>query len=269
MVVKNKVLDLLDVRNRKPFLHTTRMYPAENGCTSLVAPLVFEKKNKSSLLVYDLRYSPDEFLHLGTEELKNRLFTSFDMLPENINRLPVKSLKINKCPAIAPISILSADIASRIQINPDDCAVNRDKLIANPEFSERVRAAFESHSFPPAEDVDGALYDGFFGRGDKEQIDRVRESTASELSGAGFNFSDNRLDELLFRYRARNWPDSLTKDERNEWKIHCQNCYQNEETGLETYFEELASLRVEYEGDQKAIDVISALEDWGDRLLTA
>jgi len=241
---KNQVLDLIDVRGKKPFIHTTRMYPAEHGCTSLVAPLIFERRNKSSLLVYDLRYSVDEFFELEVGEIKNRLFTPHDERSEDFNRLPVKSLKINKCPAIAPVSILTSDVASRIQLNPDECARNREKLLANPGFCERVREAYESHQFPPSGDVDSALYEGFFDAGDKEQIDFIRESSETELNDAVFNFSDKRLEELLFRYRARNWPESLSDDEKNSWIIHCENSFQNEKTGLEAYFEELAYLRI-------------------------
>ncbi len=264
---KNQILNLIDVRGKKPFLHTTRMYPAENGCTSLVAPLIFERRNKSSLLVYDLRYSPEEFLNLEAAELKNRLFTPLEELPEGVNRLPVKSLKINKCPAIAPVSILTGDVATRIHINPDICAKNRECLISNPAFSERVREAYESQEFQSSGDVDSALYDGFFGAGDKKQIERVRQSSGAELSGAVFNFSDSRLEELLFRYRARNWPESLSEDERGRWIAHCENRYQNEETGLERYFAELASLRIKYGEDHRTTEVIDALEDWGDSLL--
>ena len=264
---KNKVLELVDVRGKKPFLHTTRMYPAENACTSLVLPLVFESKNTSSLLVYDLRHSPEEFFGLSVPTLRDRIFTSSEELEEGANRLPVKSLKINKCPGIAPVSILTDDIAARIKIDPDLCAKHREQIINRSDFIDNVREAYEGNTFPRADDVDQSLYDGFFGDGDKSKINLVRESTSTELSESSFNFSDPRLDELLFRYRARNWPESLSAEEKQEWDQHCLSRYQDEESGLQPYFEELSGLRESHVGDTRACQILDELENWGDSLL--
>ncbi|MBX2870389.1 MAG: exodeoxyribonuclease I [Acidiferrobacterales bacterium] len=264
---KNKVLELLNVRGQKPFLHTTRMYLAEHACTSLVVPLGFEARNKSSLLVYDLRHSPEEFFDLDVPALRDRIFTSKDDLPEDTIRLPVKSLKINKCPAIAPVSALTDEIASRIKINPDLCAKHREQLLNRPGFIEDLRTAYEGNTYPRNADVDQGLYDGFFGEGDKSKITQVRESTANELSDASYQFVDPRLEELLFRYRARNWPDSLAKDEKVEWNEHCMRRYQDEDHGLQPYFEELSALRHEHASDSRACQIIDALERWGDDLL--
>ena len=72
---------------------------------------------------------------------------------------------------------------------------------------------------PPASaaDVDAGLYDGFVGEGDKRRFSEVRATAPHALGSRVFAFSDARLPELLFRYRARNWPDTLTHDERPRW----------------------------------------------------
>ena len=61
---------------------------------------------------------------------------------------------------------------------------------------------------------------GFFSDHDRRAMDQVRASSAVELAGAAWSFEDDRLDELLFRYRARNYPESLTPDERERWETY-------------------------------------------------
>ena len=110
---KNKVAAQLDLIAHNPVLHTSRMYSAETGCTTLVMPMIAEPGNNNSVLVYDLRVDPAPFIDLDSAELIERLFTPSKDLPEGMTRLPVKSIKINKCPALAPRSTLSPQITER------------------------------------------------------------------------------------------------------------------------------------------------------------
>ena len=75
-------------------------------------------------------------------------------------------------------------------------------------------------------DVDEDLYGGFIGPNDRRTLERLRtldgEALAGKLAGRGPAFEDGRLEELLFRYRARNWPATLDDNERARWLQHCQ-----------------------------------------------
>jgi exodeoxyribonuclease-1 len=42
------------------------------------------------------------------------------------------------------------------------------------------------------------------------------------MAGLRPTFQDRRLAELYFRYRARNWPETLTAPERARWEAHCR-----------------------------------------------
>ena len=48
-------------------------------------------------------------------------------------------------------------------------------------------------------------------------MDTIRNTPADELSGLHFNFDDPRLDEMLFRYRARNYLTTLSEEEHKRW----------------------------------------------------
>ncbi len=263
---KDKVAAQVDVRGARPFVHSSRMYPASRGCTSVVLPLGFESKNKSSLLVYDLAQDPDQFLEMDQDSLLLRLFTPREELPDGAERLPVKSLKINKCPAIAPMNTLTEPIAARIQLDLDRCLANRSKIIANPDFVTRIMALFAARSFEDIADVDLALYQGFIDGQDKKLMQQIRESTPAELASGTQTFNDKRLPELLFRYRARNWPESLHPDETERWQEHCEERLQDPESGLEQYFSRITELRAE-KPSLRNIQILDALEQWGDVVL--
>jgi exodeoxyribonuclease-1 len=66
------------------------------------------------------------------------------------------------------------------------------------------------------------LYSGFFDDQDKKLMAQIRRSSPQELAVKRFPFKDARLGELLFRYRARNFPDSLSQQELSRWRDFCQ-----------------------------------------------
>ena len=70
---------------------------------------------------------------------------------------------------------------------------------------------------PP--DPDGALYDGFLDDADRRKFPDIRSTAPEALPARGFTFRDPRLPELLFRYQARNWPDTLETGAREAWDV--------------------------------------------------
>ena len=59
---------------------------------------------------------------------------------------------------------------------------------------------------------------GFFSEHDKQAMEQVRACSPDELADSSFVFEDARLPEMLFRYRARNYPESLSPDELAQWE---------------------------------------------------
>ena len=269
---KRKAAELLDVAAHTPVMHTSRMYPAQTGCTSLVMPLFTESGNKNSVLVYDLRQDPGPFLDLDVPALAASLFTRTADLAEGMVRLTVKSVKINKCPALAPRNTLDAAAAERIAIDQDACDRHWQQLMANPDFLHRVMQAHASREFPAATDVDLALYDGFMGDADRRLLERVRTTSGEDLATTRFNFSDKRLPELLFRYRARNWPQSLSAAETQRWEDYRRHRLQDADGGGsiagQEYFARITVLRDEHRGNATALHILDAIDQWGRGLLT-
>lgn len=220
---KQAVRELLDVARRTPVLHVSSMYPASLGCIALVSPLAVHPRYRNEIIVYDLRRDPAPYVDLPTEELRERLFTRQDDLPEGIDRLPVKTIHINKCPVVVPAGTLTAEAATRWQIDRVISQRHWQCLQSHPAFVQNLARVFAERSYEPETDPDLMLYaGGFFSNDDRRYMEIIRHTRAEALGALALPFEDSRLPEMLFRYRARNYPATLTQDERQAWEVYRQ-----------------------------------------------
>ena len=65
-----------------------------------------------------------------------------------------------------------------------------------------------------------AEYGDFIGNADRRRLNDLRQSTPEKLASSRPGFEDARLTELLWRYRARNFPQSLSPEEQQRWEAH-------------------------------------------------
>ena len=220
---KRQVGSLLDVANMTPVLHVSSMYPAELGCIALVAPLANHPTNKNEVMVFDLRHDPSAFVSLSVDELQLRLFTRQVDLPEGVDRLPVKTVHINKCPVVVPANTLTAEAGERWQIDRERCLGHLQVLRENKAFIKKLQAVYAQREFEAETDPDLMLYGGgFFSNEDRQKMEQVRQASPEQLASMSFPFQDPRLAEMLFRYRARNYPETLADEERAEWEEYRQ-----------------------------------------------
>ena len=268
---KHKAAVQLDLVTHNPVLHTSRMYPAKTGCTTLVMPLSPEPGNANSILVYDLRYDPEMFMSLDAADLSDYLFTRTEALPEGMQRLPVKSVKINKCPALAPRNTLDAEATERIAIDLDACHRHWRKICAYPDFIQRIASAYTLKTFEPTTDVDLALYENLIDKADSVLLPQIRHATPRELAKFRFEFRDKRLPGLLFRYRARNWPETLTNEEACQWEqFRIHRLTETDGGGSITFkdfSDQIATLRHDHADNPPNLAILDALTAWGNNLL--
>lgn len=222
---KQAVRDLIDVARHTPVLHVSSMYPAELGCIALVVPLAMHPTHSNEIIVYDLREDPLPFVHLSPEALRERLFTRQADLPEGVGRLPVKTIHLNKCPVVVPAKTLTPEAAERWQIDAVTSQLHLQSLEAHPHFVQNLSQAFAERSYEPEKDPDLMLYSGgFFGNDDRRRMEMIRATSPESLAELALNFDDPRIPEMLFRYRARNYPETLGPEEQRDWAEyrHCR-----------------------------------------------
>lgn len=220
---KQKLGPLLNLQDKPAMIHTSRMYPASRCHTAMVMPLARDPQNKNAVIVADLRDDPSDLLTLDADTLRERLFTAGDALPAGVKRPALKAIHLNKCPVVVPINTLTDDAAERLEIDRDQHLQHREQLLAASDaLSAKITAVFQPPAYPPVIDVDATLYSGgFFSDNDKRKMQLVREAEPDQLSQLQIPFDDDRLSEMLFRYRARNWPETLDETEKQQWREHC------------------------------------------------
>jgi len=219
---KQYAAKMMNVRQMTPILHVSSKYPASQHCTAVVAPLAMHPTNKNAYIVYDLSVSPTQLLELKAEEIKKRVFTPSSEMPENVDRVPLKAIHINKCPVLAPLSTLDSASAKRIGIKLDVCLKNLQTIKQSHQIREKIRSVFSNAEFEKETDAEYQLYDGFFSDRDKMVFEEIRNYTLEQIKSAQLHFEDSRLAELLLRYKARNYPGSLNDEEQLRWDEYQQ-----------------------------------------------
>ncbi|QNK73114.1 exodeoxyribonuclease I [Variovorax sp. PAMC28562] len=204
----------------KPFLHVSGMFPTERGCLAVMWPLASHPTNKNELIAWDLAYDPAELRDLDVETLRLRLFTRTADLPEGVVRLPVKGIHLNKSPmVVGAIRTLSPAMAERWGIDLEAASRNAEIARGLPDMSA-IWPQVYARPKEATPDVDEDLYGGFVGDADRRRLLRVRGLSPADLARERVGFDDARLEEIVFRYRARNWPETLTAEETERWEAH-------------------------------------------------
>lgn len=267
---KNTVAPLLNLRDRTPVIHVSRMYPSEYCGTALVVPIAQDPTNNNGIIVYDLRHDPSDLINLDADTLRERLFTPYKELPEGVNRPALKTIHINKCPVVVPESTLNDDAAERLQLDRQQHYAHLQQLNAAGDLTEKINAIFTKPDYEANDDPDAGLYSGgFFSANDKRKMDMIRQADPAMLKTMSIPFDDARLPEMLFRYRARNWPESLSADEQEQWQQYRQQRLTDESNGkiltFSRFFEEIETCRQETSSTEKKL-VLSQLEEYGSKL---
>jgi exodeoxyribonuclease-1 len=143
------------------------------------------------------------------------------------------------------------------------------KLREAPGLAEKVRRVFASEAHRERADADAALYDGFLADADRRLFPRIRASSPEGLREFAAQLRDPRCPELLLRYRARNWPDSLDAAEMQQWNEYRRRRLRGDsglsEYDFDSYRASIAILSAQHEAGP-AQAMLDALEDWGRRI---
>ncbi len=265
---KQKISKILNLYKPEVVLHTSGMYPSTICNTTVVYPLAQHPTNKNGIIVFDLRYSPEDLKNLNADEIIERLYTPGDQLPEGVKRIPLKTIHINKCPVVAPVSTLDKMSAERTEINQQQYLEHLKALQEIPDLNEKLNKIYNHNPFTPETDPDKSLYSGgFFSPDDRKRMNDLRQLNETELANADFNFKDKRIPEMLFRYRARNYPNSLNHAEKIKWDDYRKNKFTDSETRNNLNLESYNQLLVEYlennEADENKKKILLELQAWG------
>ena len=268
---KNEVLNEMALAQNQglPFLHVSGRYGADRGCIALVWPLAPHPTNKNEVIVWDLATDPSELFTLSAAAIRERLFSKADALPQGMQRLPVKTIHINKSPiVIGNLKTLTPPMAKQWQIDVPQ-ALRHAEMAARlaPTMAGIWPAVFERDRLGAEVDVDEDLYGGFIGDEDRRSLQRLRTLPPERLVAKRPAFADERLEELLFRFRARNYPELLDSGDRQRWLRHCTQRLHDGAGGATTLaqFQDHIDALSE-SADARGLDILAALIDYAGQI---
>ncbi|KZY69008.1 exodeoxyribonuclease I, partial [Oleiphilus sp. HI0067] len=115
---KTAVQNFLDQHQGQPFLHVSSKIAVDKGCIGMMYPLMPHPTNKNAIIAFDLRQNPNVLLQHSSDEIKALLYkkTELDSSGNPVNIRPaLKLIHLNKCPMLAPASMIKVIPEERLK----------------------------------------------------------------------------------------------------------------------------------------------------------
>ena len=268
---KQKVAEI--VEKGEPFVYASGKYPSEYEKTTVAIQLA-PNPNANGSLVFDLRHNPSLFMSLYPEQLADRWRWSPDR-SKNEPRLPVKTLQYNRCPAVSPLSVLDSKAQKRLSIDVSLIAKHREILRENPDFIKNVLSALEILEKERADNKktikspDERLYEGFINSDDQNLMSVIRAAAPGDITEMGVDFRDERLRLLLPLYKARNYSQILTDDERTIWEAYRYDVLMSGgmKSRIAQYMHRLQELTSEMSGRADKLFILEELQLYAESIM--
>lgn len=215
---KKQVAKLVDTN--EAFVYTSGKYASEYDKTTVALKLLNHPVRSGVAVVYDLRFDPSELNKLTPVEIAKKWRSR-----EPEDHLPLKTLQYNRCPAIAPTSVLDGQTLTRLKL--DMIVVKKNMQILQDlasDFATKIREAVtildkeQAELFGGSKDVDQSIYDGFWTDQQKRQLNELVLSPPEAIIGKANDFGDPKIEEMAFRFVARNYRKKLTPDQAESWQ---------------------------------------------------
>ncbi|WP_348665979.1 exodeoxyribonuclease I [Arsenophonus symbiont of Ornithomya chloropus] len=256
---KYKIMELVNCVDMTPLIYISSIFGAAKSNISIIAPLTWHPKNKNVFIAYDLAKGINKSL-----KSNNNILQKYDPLTLKIRNKyidNVKLININKCPILAPINLLKSVDLQRISLNINYCMNNWKTLKKDTQIQYRITRFFSQETFfPELNDVDHKLYAGFFTNKDRLKMNIIRHTSPKNLSKLKLKFDDPRINQLFFRYRSRNYPNTLTKQEKLIWSSHRENILNREK--INKYLQNIDNLFLIHINDKKKCSYLRELVNY-------
>jgi exodeoxyribonuclease I len=262
--IKQAAAELIDVAGMTPLVHVSSKFPASSGCVSWIVPLAFHPSNKNAVICYNLQSDPSPLLDDDIATLQQKLYTKSADLAEGEQRLGLKLIHLNKCPVLAPAKTLTEERAVELGINRPQCLQHLGWLRQHRVTQSKVVELYQQLDPYPAEsNPDYQLYNGFISPADKQKMHQLHQLAPEQLGTSAPVFADERLNNLLFLYRARNYPATLTDSEQQKWQRYrtdkLMHGLDKPNLTMEEFSLVLENLAHEHASDEKKMQVLKAL----------
>lgn len=267
---KQNVINYLQRFQQTILVYISAYINADQGCCTLVMPVCPHPNNKNAVLCVDLNSNIDELMQDDPTALSTALFTK---AKDDTKAPRIFSISVNKCPFVAPFNTLSTEKAESLSINIERCKHNYSQLKNKHDLHKLCQQVFTLQKTDDAQpNIDQSLYTiGFPSPADKTMMTKIRESSAENLVSFQGRFENRVYNDMLFRYRARNFPHLLEQHEINVWQEHLQHRFtlanKTECLSIQEYMNEIEELAIQYAQNPQKSALLTTLKRYGQALI--
>ena len=260
------------------------------GFMKIVHLIGYNPTKSNEVFVWDCAEDPTsaEFnlLSLTQEDWDARLFPTKEHYKElksmGMRPLPVYRLSINTSPFVCgDLRVLNEERAQQFGIDKAKAVENATKLSTMLDALQGALSSHaERHPYEGPKEPDYALYGADFPSAeDAERMKQVRSADEGAFEEAGeaplVKFDSPLLNELLVRFRARNWPQTLSAEQQAAWDVHRYQLLMGQldphTRTLTQFAKELEALEADAEAleergclTDEQVDLLGQMRDWGD-----
>lgn len=256
---KHRVSELIDLQQTRPLVHVSGRFGRERSGLGLVLPLGWHPTNRNALIVYDLAADPELIMTQSAEDTRRLLYTRQDDLAEGEARPGLKLVHINKCPVLADTKVLLPADIERLQLDMPLLLQRAGQLANWRGNAQELLAQIYAQDASAGGDSDPELqlYGSFISDADRRLLPAIREADGKTLATTNWPLRDQRLVDMLFRYRARNFPESLSEQEQLAWSRFCRERLTGVEPGapitFNDFMQSIAALLPQADAQQQAL----------------
>ncbi len=268
---KQEVLSQIDLSQPSVLLHVSSKIPASQGCCTWIMPIAKHPTNPNAVIAVDLSKSVDSLVNDDADTIRQKLYAKSDELEQGIERPGLKLIHINKSPFITTAKAMTAENAARLGLDRQACLDNYQTLSKLPHLASLLQEVYDQAFEEKQVDIDHALYSGgFLSNQDRSWCNQVLETSPDGLAALSDNTQHIGLRSLLFRYRARNFPETLDDSEMTRWQHHRRSRLTDSDSPasitMEAYLLTLEQLAHEYSDDPNKQAILRALYQYAENL---
>ena len=258
---KKQVRQVLEPYGIKTCLHISGIYPRARFGVAPVISLARHPTNNNAVIVADLAEDIDSLVSMTSEEIKSRLYSK-----DFEDRLPLREIRINRCPFVVGFDVLTPENIDRLEIDMK-IVEDRAKKLRQPGVGQKIASAFEYPNREANTDVDAALYEGFL-----QDEDRSRCLSFHQALERGeyptLDFRDKRLTVLLERLKMRSFPEFASDQEKKDWSdwVGQKLLAEGDHLNLKKFQSEIEQLRKESLLPEKKHRLLDELLDYAQKL---
>ncbi|WP_082253694.1 exodeoxyribonuclease I [Buchnera aphidicola] len=257
---KKNIFLFVSSNYKKPIFYISSYFGSKNHNLGCILILGFHPFYKNCLVTINLSRNFKKLFDLYDLSLKKKL---------NIKKILARGIHIiylNKAPLLFSYNSISLNNCKRLGLNYTRCQKNFFLLQKNIQIKRWILSYFVNNDFTNNNnDVDLMLYQNFFTDKDKQLFALIHKTSPSLWVSWNPIFFDNRIKELFFRLKARNFIDLLSTTDKQKWQLYCKNKFNLK--AIQLYTNDLLTLKLKFQDHTEYSYLLERLMDYVNYIL--